>query len=59
MDIGSVKFFIRLRQVNDPFDKPDNTYNPAAYQAQNQLNDPGFCVTQIKFMNAKSTEQQS
>ena len=57
-NISPHKFFIRLCQVDDPFDYADYAAD-AAKHPQHELNDTFLGVTQNKFVNAESAEQDA
>lgn len=57
LDVGPDKFFIRLGQVDDPFNQTNDRANAAGYQRDDYLNDSFGGVTEDEFMNAKTAEQ--
>src|ERR1041385_3862183 len=57
LNVSSDKLFVRLRQVNDPFDDADNTRSSARYNADTQLNNSLGGVAEDELVYSECAEQ--
>src|SRR5262249_46079709 len=57
LDVGSHKLFVRLGQVNDPFDDAENTRSSARHDADTQLNDSLGGVAENKLVYSEPAHE--
>ncbi len=57
--VGPDKLLVRLGEIDNSFDDPDYPAHAAGYQSDYDLDNPFVGVTQDKFMNSPSAQQNS
>jgi hypothetical protein len=58
-DIGVDEIVITFRQVNDPFNQPDEAADPAGDNGDHNLNDALLGVAQVELVYAKAAQQNA